>query len=721
MSDVICGYAPAVTVTGNVISWAKAEWDKKLWTECFSVGDYVANLSLGTPAAQQITAIPGEQSDGSYQITVSDASGWSTDDRCAPQRQATIYWYTTIAAGSAACVAADWLWIYYASASPESQYFNNDMPKPSGGGDGWMNAKPFSVVGGLSNQRVSLTTYETYPIMGLHNANTGTWPETVFRVENITVFLRVNPVYMCECYHNNGQRVEVSRLQIYGMPTGTSSVVMTRNIGANLSNIFMQSYQGVILFVYNGAPRMEHCTGVGIQMMLDANERNPTVVNCLAINCRSFMLDGDIAIGKGNRSTNDDLGGFIAEGCENNVGNVSIQDIMPVGTTVDRNTNSGFLESGSLLDGVGSTDTTTTIDIYGATRPTPPTPGVNEPVVFIDEAARNTDPGIANVLDGVDYLIQNVAKQGMHEEAVSTDPGVVNVLKDVAYTINDAAKVGTFDEAARNTDPGIANVKLAETYKILNIDYVGSYVAGGVLTPSLAIANGIATITGAEPTYTNVLVFTITGENSWHALSYITGNGTIAITGLSDGSYTARVMSISSPGTVSDSVDFSITNSTVSSNINADWSRWIFASVSYHFDQRKGSLDMFIEGQHRDTRTLKDFFELRVDGPYYTELSKNYWQLYIEVNALVQSTKDDHSYHRIWDNCGTVSAMFTDIPVYKYGNGILDDQSYLGCLNLLQDTRGRERLQTSHFGQIEPKTPILQATIEGHYEMHLSV
>jgi hypothetical protein len=78
-----------------------------------------------------------------------------------------------------------------------------------------------------------------------------------------------------------------------------------------------------------------------------------------------------------------------------------------------------------------------------------------------------TDPGAGNVKKDTGYYINGVSKTGTLE---STDPGVANVLKDVAYKIESADKVGTFDEAARNTDPGAANVLVgAGTYKILNV------------------------------------------------------------------------------------------------------------------------------------------------------------------------------------------------------------------------------------------------------------
>jgi len=149
--------------------------------------------------------------------------------------------------------------------------------------------------------------------------------------------------------------------------------------------------------------------------------------------------------------------------------------------------------------------------------------------------------------------------------------------------------------------------------------------------------------------------------------------------------------------------------------------RWILASVSKHFDARRESLDMFIEGQHRDTQDKKNFIELRVDGPYFTELSKGYWRIYSEINVLVQSAMDDQNFHTIWTNIGIVAAAFTSIPVYKYGNGPDDDGSLFGCMNLISEARGKERIQVSYFGKIAPSAELQQATVEGHYEMRSTI
>lgn len=157
---------------------------------------------------------------------------------------------------------------------------------------------------------------------------------------------------------------------------------------------------------------------------------------------------------------------------------------------------------------------------------------------------------------------------------------------------------------------------------------------------------------------------------------------------------------------------------------NPNWPRWIFATVSKHFTDAAAvaNLPMFIEGQHRNTRKLKDFFELRMDGPTLREVSKGCWVLRIEVNILVQSTMNDSNYHRIHQNVGILSAAFVkSIAVFKLGKDDPDpdDQTFLGCLNLLQNRESQDFLEINHFGQIEVNTKLVQASVEGHYSMLL--
>jgi hypothetical protein len=146
--------------------------------------------------------------------------------------------------------------------------------------------------------------------------------------------------------------------------------------------------------------------------------------------------------------------------------------------------------------------------------------------------------------------------------------------------------------------------------------------------------------------------------------------------------------------------------------------RWIFASISKHFDTHRSGIEMYVEGQDRKT-DVDDFFELRMDGPYYRELSKNFFEVRFEINVLIQSELNDN-YHRIHEIIGIVSdAFFTPINIYRFGSEQEDDGSFFDCVSLSFEKRRRDALEIHQFGKIEPSTKIMQATVEGHYELNV--
>jgi hypothetical protein len=156
--------------------------------------------------------------------------------------------------------------------------------------------------------------------------------------------------------------------------------------------------------------------------------------------------------------------------------------------------------------------------------------------------------------------------------------------------------------------------------------------------------------------------------------------------------------------------------------INKSWARWIKASVSKHFDDRKESLVLFIENQHRDTDEEKDFLELRMDGPRCEEVSRDCWKIRVEVNIICQSVMNDMDYHIIDDLVGVAQSAFSNnIPVFRYGNRPPDDQTFLGCLVLQQSAERRDFVEANRFGQIDIRTKLLQSAVEGHYLMDLQL
>ena len=157
-------------------------------------------------------------------------------------------------------------------------------------------------------------------------------------------------------------------------------------------------------------------------------------------------------------------------------------------------------------------------------------------------------------------------------------------------------------------------------------------------------------------------------------------------------------------------------------NINQNWDRWIFASLAKHFEINKAAATyLFIEGEPRETISQKSWIELRIDGPDWTELSSGFFRGKMEVNVLcstIEST-DTQSIRRL---AGEVQSIFkSGIAVFKYGVGVGDDKSLLGCLNLLTDDRGKLGVKARYFGRVEQNTNIQQASVEAHYSFEITV
>jgi hypothetical protein len=155
--------------------------------------------------------------------------------------------------------------------------------------------------------------------------------------------------------------------------------------------------------------------------------------------------------------------------------------------------------------------------------------------------------------------------------------------------------------------------------------------------------------------------------------------------------------------------------------VDPNWPRWIAASLARHFDAELtlAGLPMYLEGQDRRTDRLTDYAEFRYTGPRITELSKDYWQLDVDVDVLVVSKTSDSNIYTPEAGVGVVLAAFTpDIPVFRYGKGPQDDpDDQLGCLRMVPQTGG---VLVTNFGPPKDQVRLRQASVEATYRMNLS-
>lgn len=151
---------------------------------------------------------------------------------------------------------------------------------------------------------------------------------------------------------------------------------------------------------------------------------------------------------------------------------------------------------------------------------------------------------------------------------------------------------------------------------------------------------------------------------------------------------------------------------------NANWGRWIYASVSDHFNTAITTLQptakVYVEGSDKENDDLM-YCEFRMDGPYITEMSRNWWKVWINVNIFCVAKRSGKDFHAIHTLTGAVANSFNNsIECFKFGTQVGDDSTSFACLQL--DTKRGDDVLVSHFGQIDPDLLEMQATVDGCYE-----
>lgn len=162
-----------------------------------------------------------------------------------------------------------------------------------------------------------------------------------------------------------------------------------------------------------------------------------------------------------------------------------------------------------------------------------------------------------------------------------------------------------------------------------------------------------------------------------------------------------------------------------------NWARYIFASVATYLKAFADdhSLPVVIEGLHERTDAYMesaDRIEVRINGPYTQEISKNYYRVWVDANVLLtsrmESGKNAFSIQRF---AGVFqSAMDGPIPLWNYGDqpgDYLDSdittQKWFGCLS--PRSRANDSIKVYHFGQVEKTDHVKQTIVDASYFVFL--
>lgn len=156
-----------------------------------------------------------------------------------------------------------------------------------------------------------------------------------------------------------------------------------------------------------------------------------------------------------------------------------------------------------------------------------------------------------------------------------------------------------------------------------------------------------------------------------------------------------------------------------------NWPRWIQSSVANHFFGYADAHEYAFFTEELDERTTEfqetpSRIELRVNGPFTNEESKNFWQFEVDPFLLIFHQLGGPGTNRFTGTqmAGVMAqAAHEPIPITKRGNGVDDDQSLIGCLTLRKGET--ESVKVFHFGEVDMTNRIIQLAVDVRLEMCL--
>lgn len=159
---------------------------------------------------------------------------------------------------------------------------------------------------------------------------------------------------------------------------------------------------------------------------------------------------------------------------------------------------------------------------------------------------------------------------------------------------------------------------------------------------------------------------------------------------------------------------------------NENWPRWMQSSVAKHYKDAAtamswASLVEEIESRSNAFINSPQRLEIRQNGPFAKELSSNYWNFELDVHVLLTSHLGGSvgNAYDITTASGKIAAASVSIPVFKYGTGVDDDQSQIGCFTL---RRGKtESIKIYHFGEIDKVNRVIQMAVDVRFELDLKL
>lgn len=155
-----------------------------------------------------------------------------------------------------------------------------------------------------------------------------------------------------------------------------------------------------------------------------------------------------------------------------------------------------------------------------------------------------------------------------------------------------------------------------------------------------------------------------------------------------------------------------------------NWQRWVFASLAKYVkgiatDLNIPSLVLGFEEEDAPYKNAADRAEIRITGLSSREPTNEYAMLTADVTVVLHSQiGDTKNRYTVMNYAGAFAeALDMDVAIYKLGNGMYDDHSFLCCM--IPMTGRNEGIRVLQFAQL-PTVRATQTVVAVRYRAEIA-
>jgi len=159
--------------------------------------------------------------------------------------------------------------------------------------------------------------------------------------------------------------------------------------------------------------------------------------------------------------------------------------------------------------------------------------------------------------------------------------------------------------------------------------------------------------------------------------------------------------------------------------MNTNLPRWMFSSMAKHFSDVAATipeLTYYVEGidEPESENFQNDSVLFKMDGPIAHQGSGDVeWytvEIMILLTDIIQLTNDNAYDIYTWAGVFQGSMLNDALGIYRFGDGVEDDDSLICCL--APDPSVRNNVRVVSYGQIDKDLRIKQVSINGRFVLH---